>query len=122
MLPSGGLSKEVVPDGLLPHGNIAPWPELYAGESAGAGTQPWADNSDLQYWWTEEGARPKLVERIPGYQVGEDNDEEPQDFINLGITPPNRVLASSEVQEAVEASMAGGELDPRRKKIIFNKL
>ena len=112
----------MVPDGLLPHGNIAPWPELYAGESAGAGTQPWADNSDLQYWWTEEGARPKLVERIPGYHVGEDNDEEPQDFINLGITPPNRVLASSEVQEAVEASMAGGELDPRRKNIVFNKL
>ena len=38
------------------------------------------------------------------------------------MTPPNRVLGSREAQEAVEASMAGGELDPRRKNIVFNKL
>ena len=114
-----GLSKEVVPDGLLPHGNIAPWPDLYRGESAGAGTRRWAGDSSQEFYWVPEGARPRLVERIPGYHVGEENDEQPQAFVNLGIAPPNRALDAEAVHAAIKGSMAGAELDLRKRGIVF---
>eukprot|EP01052_Picozoa_sp_SAG31_P040352 SAG31_NODE_5822_length_2309_cov_1.138009_3_plen_93_part_00 len=91
-------------------------------QSAGAGTHAWNDGTGQCFYWTQDAARPRLVERIPGYHVGEDNSERPQEFVNLGLAPPNRVLDDEEVHQAIESSMAGGELDPRRKSIVFNKL
>ena len=54
-----GMTKEVVPDGLLPHGNIAPWSELYSGvHAAAAGSgRDGNDGNDNEYEWADPEGR-----------------------------------------------------------------
>jgi hypothetical protein len=116
-----GLTKGVVPDGLLPHTNIAPWSELYSGTHAAAAadvkTSEWVDPTGQFYWAAAGGGRPALVQRIPGHFVGPASSDSTEQFVSLHAPTPNVRLSQEARDEAIAASVLGdSKLDPRESR------